>query len=286
MLIELINRTGVLMNNLFNILFILGISLIPSIIMLGIILYSDRKSKEPISLILLCTISGFFTITLSLFIQNYILNTLNLVHTEQLISIQSGLRIFVLSSIEEYCKLFILYFFFSRLKSFDDIYDGFVYSAIIALSFAAIETVMYVFKEVTMIDQSALALTRTFTAIPLHLVCGIVMGYYIALEKFSKKKKYKILELIKSITLPIIIHSIYNIILTFVPVYTTNTTIIQIFIISYIVSIYIIGILYIKKNKKLNELFIKNRKYPDKYKFLMHKPEFIKKLKKRKSKSQ
>ena len=274
------------MNNLFNILFILGISLIPSIIMLGIILYSDRKSKEPISLILLCTISGFFTITLSLFIQNYILNTLNLVHTDQLISIQSGLRIFVLSSIEEYCKLFILYFFFSRLKSFDDIYDGFVYSAIIALSFAAIETVMYVFKEVTMIDQSALALTRTFTAIPLHLVCGIVMGYYIALEKFSKKKKYKILELIKSITLPIIIHSIYNIILTFVPVYTTNTTIIQIFIISYIVSIYIIGILYIKKNKKLNELFIKNRKYPDKYKFLMHKPEFIKKLKKRKSKSQ
>ncbi len=272
------------MNNLFNTLFIFGISLIPSIIMLGIILYSDRKSSEPVFFIILCTISGFFTITLAMFIQNYLLNAFNLVHTEHLISLQSGIRIFILSSVEEYCKLFILYFFFSRLKSFDDIYDGFVYSSIISLSFAAIETVMYVFKEITLIDQSALALTRTFTSIPLHLVCGIVMGYYIALEKFSKNKKYKMLELIKSISLPIIIHSIYNIILTFIPVYTKNTTIIQIFIVSYIISVYIIGLLYLKKNKSLNEKYIKNKKYPDKYKFLMHKPEFIKKLK-RKSKS-
>lgn len=270
--------------NLFNTLFIFGISLIPSLIMLGIILYSDRKSKEPIFFIILCSISGLFTITLALFIQNYLLNAFHLVHVENILSISTGLRVFLLSSVEEYCKLFILYVFFSHLKSFDDIYDGFVYSAIIALSFAAIETVMYVFKEVTMIDQSALALTRTFTSIPLHLVCGIVMGYYIALEKFAKKKRYKILELIKSITLPILIHSIYNTILVFVPIYTTNTTVIQIFIISYIISVYIIGVIYIKKNKKLNELFIKNRKYPEKYKFLMHKPEFAKKRKKNKEK--
>lgn len=270
------------MNNLFNTIFIFGISIIPVLIIIGIILYSDRKSKEPIFFIILCAISGLFTITLAIFIQNYLINAFNLVKSEQIISLTSSLRIFLLSSIEEYSKLFILYAFFSHLKSFDDIYDGFVYSAIIALSFAGIETVMYVFKEVSIIEQSSLALTRTFTAIPLHLVCGIVMGYYIALEKFSRKKRYKILELIKSITLPIIIHSIYNIILTFLPVYTKNNTTIQIFIITYIISIYIIGIIYVKKNKILNEQFIKNKKYPEKYKFLMHKPEYAKKMKNKK----
>ena len=183
------------MNNIFNTIFIFGISIIPSLIMLGLILYSDRKSKEPLLLILLCAFSGFFTITLAMFIQNYLINAFNLVNIEQIISFKSVSRIFLLSSVEEYCKLFILYAFFSHLKSFDDIYDGFVYSAIIALSFAGIETIMYVFKEITFIEQSSLALTRTFTAIPLHLVCGIIMGYYIALEKFSRKKRYKILEL-------------------------------------------------------------------------------------------
>lgn len=56
------------------------------------------------------------------------------------------------------------------MKSFDDIYDGFVYSAIIALSFAGMKTVMYVFKEVTFYDMASLAIIRTFTSIPLHLV--------------------------------------------------------------------------------------------------------------------
>lgn len=268
--------------NIYNIIFIFCISLIPSLIMLGIILYSDRKSKEPFFFILLCSISGLFTITLALFIQNYLINAFSLGNIDNNLSVQSSFRIFLLSSVEEYCKLFILYVFFSHFRSFDDIYDGFVYSAIISLSFAAIETLMYVFKEVTMIDQGVLALTRTFTSIPLHLVCGIVMGYYISLEKFSKKKRYKLLGLFKSMTLPILIHSIYNIILVFIPIYTNNDTVIQISIISYIVSVYIIGILYIKKIKFLNDKFIRNRKFPEKYKYLMHKTEYYKSLKEKK----
>ena len=107
--------------------------------MFGLILYSDRKSKEPFFLMILCLISGIFTITLAMFIQNFIVSSIN---TSETLSITSGIKIFLTSSIEEYCKLLALYLFFSHLKSFDDIYDGFVYSAIIALSFAGIETVV------------------------------------------------------------------------------------------------------------------------------------------------
>lgn len=267
--------------SLFNILFILGLSLIPTLIMLGLILYSDRKSKEPLLLITVCIFSGFFTITLALFIQNFLMNSIKFLDTSEIFSIYSGLKIFLLSAAEEYCKLLVLYLFISHTKSFDDIYDGFVYSAIIALSFAGIETVMYVFKEVTFKDMSSLALVRSFTSIPLHLVCGIIMGYYIALEKFSKKKRYKILELSKSLAIPIIIHASYNMILTFLPIYIKNNNLIQLSIVLFIISIYTIGFIFVQKNINLNEKFIKNKKYPDKYQFLMNKKEFNRKIKKK-----
>ena len=252
------------------------LSLIPSLIIFGIILYSDRKSREPLFFIILCAISGLFTISLSLFLQKHLVNTLNLEYIRNTFSILSFFKILLLSSIEECCKIFLLYIFFSHLKSFDDIYDGFFYSTIIALSFAAIETAMYVFKETTLVDQSSIALVRYFTSIPLHIVCGIVMGYYIALEKFSKKKRFKLLELVKGLTYPIIIHSIYNSILTFIPLFINNNAIVKTIIISYVVIVYIIGLLYINKIKFLNEKFLKNRKYPEKYKFLMHKRQYKK----------
>lgn len=267
--------------NLFNVLFVLCLSLIPTLIMLGLILYSDRKSKEPLLMIAVCVFSGFLTISLALFIQNFLMNSIKFLDTSQIFSIHSGLKIFLLSASEEYCKLLILYVFISHTKSFDDIYDGFVYSAIIALSFAGIETVMYVFKETTFTGMSALALARSFTSIPLHLVCGIIMGYYIALEKFSKKKRYKILELLKSLAIPVIIHAGYNMLLTFIPLYTRDNNIIQLSIVLFIISIYTIGFIFVKKNLKLNESFIKNKKYPDKYNFLMNKREFNKKMKKK-----
>ena len=268
--------------SLINIIFILCLSLIPTIIMLGVILYSDRKSSEPLLLILTCALSGFFTITLALFIQKYLMNSIDFLSLSQNYTIFSGIKTFILASVEEYCKLLVLYLFISHTKSFDDIYDGFVYSAIISLSFAGIETVMYVFKELTLESMSSLALLRAFTSIPLHLVCGIIMGYYIALEKFSKTKKYKIKELFKSMLFPIIIHSTYNLIIIYSKTFINNQILVTFLILAFLINIYIIGYLYIRKNMRLNEKFIKNRKYPGKYNFLMNKREFNRKLKQKK----
>ena len=55
---------------------------------------------------------------------------------------------------------------------------------IIALSFALIETFLYVIREDSYQLMSSLALLRNFTTIPLHITCGIVMGYYVSISKF------------------------------------------------------------------------------------------------------
>lgn len=171
-----------------NILIILSLSIIPSLIILGLILYSDRKSSEPLPLILICVFSGLWTITLTLFLQKFLINSLNIINTFNNTHTYYGIKIFLLSLVEEYCKLLVLYLFISHMKSFDDIYDGFVYSAIIALSFAGMKTVMYVFKEVTFYDMASLAIIRTFTSIPLHLV-WYNYGLLYSSWKICKEKK-------------------------------------------------------------------------------------------------
>ena len=57
---------------------VIAITVLPSIFLFSLIMYSDRKSKEPFFFILLCSISGLFTITLALFIQNYLINAFSL----------------------------------------------------------------------------------------------------------------------------------------------------------------------------------------------------------------
>lgn len=259
-----------------DIVLILILSLVPSIVMLFLILYSDRKSREPLILILICLFSGIFTICLSLLLGQIILPSLNVISTGLFDSTSFNLfRILILAMIEEYSKLFVLYIFISHNSSFDDIYDGFVYSAIIALSFAAMETLVYVFNEQTLNEMSSLAVLRDFTTIPLHLVCGIIMGYYVAIEKFSKNKVYKVRKIAKSLLIPTFIHTIYNSFFSFFILLFKDSQYFLIIMIIFVLSIYSIGIIYIIKTRKLNDIFIKSDNYPKKYNYLMNRKEYI-----------
>ena len=253
---------------------VLLLTIVPSILLLMLILYSDRKSREPLLMILICIFSGAFTICVSLLLDKIILKA-HLIGGDLFTDVNSYsvYRILMLAGVEEYAKLLILYIFLYRNKDYDDIYDGFVYSSIIALSFSLVETFMYVFTESTYQDMTSLAVLRNFTAIPLHITCGIVMGYFISLEKFSKNKKKKFTNMICALFVPTMIHSVYNIFFSVVSF--TNASTVSVFtIILFILSIYFIGIMFILKINSLNKVFINNGYYPEQYKYLMRKNEF------------
>lgn len=262
--------------SLSDTIIILILSLVPTFVMLFLILYSDRKSREPLILILICLFSGIFTICLSLLLGQIVLPNLNIISTGLFDSTSFSLfRILILAMIEEYSKLFVLYIFISHNSSFDDIYDGFVYSSIIALSFAGMETLVYVFNEQTFAQMSSLAVLRDFTTIPLHLVCGIIMGYYVAIERFSKSKNYKIRKIAKSLLVPTFVHTIYNSFFSFFILIFKDSQYLLIIMIIFVLSIYAIGIMYIFRTKKLNDIFINSGNYPKKYNYLMNRKEYI-----------
>ena len=207
-----------------QIITVITITILPSVLMFSLIMYSDRKSKEPLLMILICVFSGAFTICLSLILDKLIIKY-NLVGGAGLVmnsNSYSVYKILLLAAAEEYSKLLILYLFLFKNKSYDDIFDGFVYSSITALSFSLVETFIYVFNESTYADMSSLAVLRNFTAIPLHLVCGISMGYFISLEKFSKVKSKKFLNMFLALIVPTIIHTVYNVFFSMVSLTDNN----------------------------------------------------------------
>ena len=251
------------------------LTIVPSILLLTLILYSDRKSREPLSMILICILSGAFTICLSLIIDNIVIKY-NFIVGDLLPSSNSYsiYKILILAGVEEYTKLLTLYLFLFKNKSYDDIYDGFVYSSIIALSFSLVETFMYVLNEETFADMTSLAVLRNFTSVPLHIVCGISMGYFISIEKFSKVKTKKVINLLLAFIIPTLIHTVYN---TFFSIssLSSESLIVAFIVLLFVLSIYFIGIMFIYKTYKLNKIFITNGTYPKKYSHLLIKSEFL-----------
>lgn len=257
--------------SLIKYILVFFLSIITTIIFTSAILYSDRKSKEPIYMIIICLMSGVFTICLALLLGQIILPNLEVISSGLFsYNTNNSIKILVLALVEEYSKLVILYLFISKNKNFDDIYDGFVYSALIALSFGVMESLIYVFSESSFFSMTSLAIIRSITTLPLHLICGIIMGYYVGIEKFSFGTKTRIFNLFKALLFPTIIHFLYNFIISKIILNIKSDIMFVLYIIIFFIPIIIICILYIKNSKKLNYKYINNIKYKN----LMTKEEY------------
>ncbi len=107
---------------------------------------------------------------------------------------------------EEFFKFAALYYLIWRHKEFDEKYDGIVYAVFVSLGFALVENIMYVFQY-----GHEVAYARALTAVPVHAILGITMGYYFSLAKFYKKRRA--VNFLTALLMPILLHGIYDFIL-------------------------------------------------------------------------
>ena len=87
-------------------------------------------------------------------------------------------------------------------------FDGVVYGVCSAVGFAIFENVTYVMQY-----GFATALTRAFTAVPLHSFCGVFMGIFYAYSKKAQvmnKKGAQRLSTFLALGVPMLIHGIYD----------------------------------------------------------------------------
>lgn len=253
-------------------LLVLIFSLVPTLLLVAFVLYTDRKSREPVKNVVLCLLSGILTISVAGYFENLVMPYFS----------NNTILTFIWAFIEELSKIAIFFLFIFDNKHYDDIYDGIVYMMLIALSFAGLENIMYAFSESTINDSISLALMRDFTTVPLHVICGIVIGYFMSLGSFSKSKDKKIINFSLAIVVPSLIHGSFNFLMNFLgnlKIDYNNSIQVLLFeilpLLVIMISLFYLAAKVSKKALSLNKTFISNEQYDKKHNYLMTNEEYL-----------
>jgi RsiW-degrading membrane proteinase PrsW (M82 family) len=178
----------------------------------------DRYEKEPLSILLKALIAGVIIVLPVLLIERLVAmpaerfeGILNAAYTAFVIAALS----------EEGMKFGAFLIFFWKNKNYNERFDGIIYAVYIALGFAGVENILYVFS-----GGYSVGLVRALTAVPAHALFGIVMGFYLGKAKFSQKHMF--LNLVLAFFIPFLFHGLYDFLLmanspafiaTFIPIF-------------------------------------------------------------------
>ncbi|MEG0022325.1 MAG: PrsW family glutamic-type intramembrane protease [Bacilli bacterium] len=219
------------------------LSIIPSVILGAIIYKNDQVEKEPGKLLISLFLGGIIIVYAVIFVTNILKTTIpffdknisELPYFEMFLSILFGIAL-----IEEGFKWIVFKKLAWNNKSFDYMYDSIVYMVFIGLGFATVENFIYV------VDGGLwVAIIRALCSVPGHVFFAIYMGYYYGLARQSRingNKKLEKINLLKSLLVPIILHTIFNFCL-----FAGDSRILFFYIV-------FVVILYIRSFKKVHQL--------------------------------
>lgn len=162
-------------------LLLLAIS--PVLVIITYIYFKDKYEKEPIGIL---TKSFFLGATVSIivtFIVGFFVAKIFPLTDVKNIFQQFLQAFFVVALVEEFSKYIIVKFYSQRNKEFNEPFDGIVYAVMVSMGFAALENILYTFK-----NGAGTGLLRAFTAVPAHATFGILMGYFMGKAKFSSNR--------------------------------------------------------------------------------------------------
>ena len=186
---------------------LLLMTILPSILIILFFVNSD-KFKEPTKEIIKIFFLGIL-ITIPAYILNTYIGDFLYKNTE----VSEGLISSFLTAapVEEGLKLSVLYYFVYKMKEFNEPLDGIVYGVTASLGFATLENIYYVYllADDFEITSMALAVIRSFSAVPAHAVFGIFMGYFFIKYSFIKKGD----NLFFAFIIPFVLHGCYNLFL-------------------------------------------------------------------------
>jgi len=179
------------------------ITILPSILIVTFFVKSDRFPEPPSQIIKL-----FFFGILLCFPAFYLNTALGDIYASRGISEALISSFLTAAPVEEILKFTVLYSLVYKMKDFNEPIDGLVYGVVVSLGFATLENIYYVYVLSDYFDMTskALAITRSFSAIPAHGIFGATMGYFFMKYSFISKKNNLALCMI----VPILLHGTYN----------------------------------------------------------------------------
>ena len=191
----------------------LFITILPSLALLFYFIYSD-KFKEPRRIIIITFFLGVLITIPAGYLNHYVMETFE--NNSRVNNALIG-GFFAGGLVEESLKFLVFYFYVLKEKAFNEPMDAIVYGVVVSLGFATLENYDYVFRIAEEYEMSPLdmAIGRAYTAVPMHALCGVIMGFYFGMYAFVSGGKNLSLALI----VPYIFHGTYNFLCAFPPYY-------------------------------------------------------------------
>ena len=212
--------------------------------------YKRDKFPEPPRIVFITFLLGIgitFPLGILIFAVEGFLGTLNL-GIESSNFFMSFIRA---AFLEEMMKFFVLIFYCLRLDIFEEPMDALVYGVAASLGFAVIENWEYVLgasKDGIEIAKDV-ALIRSFTAVPLHALAGVFMGFFLMDAIFKKHNRKFFLFL--ALFFPVCLHGLYDLIL-----FSQNISDYYIYI---LLVIFIVQAFFIFKKERSKQNYSENK---------------------------
>ena len=187
-------------------------SILPVILILFFV-YKRDKFPEPPRVVFITLLLGFgITLPISLLIpiaEGFIENIKWGIESK--VFFQAFFRA---AFLEETMKFLVLVIYCLHLDKFDEPMDALVYGVAASLGFAAYENWQYVMNAYSVqgveFAKEVISI-RSYTAVPLHALCGVFMGFFLMDAAFERE--HKRLNLFLSLFFPVCLHGLYDYIL-------------------------------------------------------------------------
>ena len=197
----------------YNIIIYIIFGLLPSLIWLFYYLRKDLH-PEPKSMVLKIFLWGALITIPVFFVQIGFASLLDKVDINS--TIKNLIYWFLIIAFsEEFFKYLVIRIKVLNSPNLDEPLDIMLYMVVVALGFAALENVLYLFAPMGPISFNALmsrtliiALIRFVGATFLHTLCSAVIGYAIAISLCDRKNRW--LEVALGVIVAVSLHGLYN----------------------------------------------------------------------------
>lgn len=178
--------------------------------------FRDRYKKEPLWPIFLAFLLGAFVLVPASVTSNLAQRLTGWYSLKPNLLTIFLSSFFIAGLIEEGWKFFVLRLYCYNRPEFDEPYDGIMYSTAVALGFATIENILYVFTP-GLLGGLHTGVLRAFLAVPSHAFYGVLMGYFLGEAKFAKTTAEANFFALIGLGLAIIAHGIYDFLVIALP---------------------------------------------------------------------
>jgi len=159
----------------------LALAIAPGIAIALFIYLQDSYNPEPASLLLGSFFFGMVSTLPAIGLQLLAKKYYGALDSNSSIPFYAFYSFIIIGCSEEFSKFLMVKWYAYPKKSFDEPFDGIVYSVMVAMGFATVENIGYV--KMNGLDT---AILRMFISVPAHGAYAVILGYYIGLAKFNK----------------------------------------------------------------------------------------------------